>query len=72
MKVIEEIGLSSFEFWAGAKHTAAQLSYGELDMVEEALEEIYPEGLTATQINDLFWFDEDFILKLIGRGDDDE
>ena len=38
----------------------------ELDSVENALEELYPDGMTDTEINDLFWFDFEYVCELIG------
>lgn len=38
----------------------------ELDSVENELEELYPDGMTDTEINDLFWFDFDYVCDLIG------
>ncbi len=30
------------------------------------LEDIYPEGMTDTEINDLFWFEEETLCEWIG------
>ena len=27
---------------------------------------LYPDGMTDTQVNDLFWFEEDFIAQILG------
>lgn len=79
MIVTSEIELRSFEFWSGAKSTAAALSYSQLDQVEQTLEDLYPDGMTDTQVNDIFWFEPDFIAQCIGyrdwedfENDDDE
>ena len=66
MKIITETDLTTFKFWAGAKDFSELLTYTELKEITDQLEELYPDGLTDTQINDLFWFDEDFISELIG------
>lgn len=66
MKIIREDNLTNFEFWSGAKDNASMLTNEQLEEVTEALEEIYPEGMTETQINDLFWFDFEWICELIG------
>tara|TARA_R100000655_G_scaffold90650_1_gene131251 strand:- start:13 stop:243 length:231 start_codon:yes stop_codon:yes gene_type:complete len=67
MKVITETNLTDFDFWSGAKHLANRLTYSELETISEQLQELYPDGMSDTQVNDLFWFDEDFICKLIGE-----
>lgn len=64
MKIYSEISLSYFEFWSGAKEFAAQLTEEQFDMVESILEVLHPEGLSDTDINDLFWFDQNLIREL--------
>lgn len=73
MKIYEEKSLSDFEFWSGAKNNAEMLTIAELDEVEAVLEELYPDGITDTEINDFFWFDFGYICELIGlEYDEDE
>ena len=36
-------------------------------MIEEALEEDYPYGMTEGEVNDLFWFNRDYICNIIGE-----
>ena len=66
MKVYREISLSEFEFWAGAKDTVKYLTDDELEQIEQILKEIYPEGLSETDINDLFWFEDELIAEWLG------
>jgi hypothetical protein len=72
MKIYKEIPLTEFEFWAGAKDTVKHLTEEELDQIEEILEEIYPEGLSETDINDLFWFEDELIAEWLGYENFDE
>ena len=67
MIITTEKDLTNFKFWAGAKALAKKLTYTELQQITDQLEELYPEGMTETQINDLFWFEEDFICEMIGE-----
>ena len=67
MRITKEIDLSRFEFWKGAEELAEYLTTNELNQIGEQLEELYPNGLTEIQINDLFWFDGEFICELIGE-----
>tara|TARA_R100000278_G_scaffold107996_1_gene84826 strand:+ start:81 stop:311 length:231 start_codon:yes stop_codon:yes gene_type:complete len=71
MKIIQEKDLFNFEFWSGAKDLADKLSYQELIEITNSLEDLYPNGLTDTQINDLFWFDSEFICELINKNIED-
>jgi len=72
MKIYREIPLSEFDFWAGAKDTARYLTEEELEQIEQILEEIYPEGLSETDINDLLWFEHELIAEWLGYEDFDE
>lgn len=69
MKVIEETNLKNFEFWSGAIQTVKYLTDDELDAIEENLEELYPDGMGKTEINDFFWFDDDTIAEWLGYQD---
>lgn len=66
MKVISDISLKDFKFWSGAVDTAKELTDDQFDTLESALEDLYPDGMTDTQINDLFWFDREFVLDNAG------
>lgn len=69
MKVYKEITISEFEFWSGAKDTAKYLTEEQMDSIESQLEEIYPEGIGETELNDFFWFEEDTIAEWLGYDD---
>lgn len=66
MKIYSEMSLNDFEFWSGAKYTAEKLTYSELEQITEILEELYPDGIDETAVNDLFWFEEDTIAEWLG------
>lgn len=72
MRYYVEETLYNFQFWGGAKENANLLTLQELEQIEFELNNIYPEGLEDTQINDIFWFDFDFIAQLLGYDDEDE
>lgn len=39
----------------------------ELENIEFILEDIYgDEGLTDTQLNDIFWFESDWLCEMLG------
>lgn len=67
MKIYREISLSSFEFWSGAATNAALLTETELDKIANLLQEDYPDGISETELNDLFWFDFGYIASLINE-----
>lgn len=72
MQWLVEDTLSNFQFWSGAKDTAAKLTTEQLDSIGEQLEEIFGHIPTDTEINDLFWFDEEFVFGLVGIKTDDD
>lgn len=36
------------------------------------IEDLYPDGIDATQINDIFWFDFDWIAQMLGYEDEED
>lgn len=64
--------MRSFEFWSGAVSTADLITFDELDEIESILEGLYPDGMSETEINDIFWFDTDFIAECLGYSDFEE
>lgn len=69
MKIYTEKSLIDFEFWSGAKDIVKHLTYDELEQIEAILEDAYPDGMDETQINDIFWFEEDWIAEMLGYED---
>lgn len=69
MKIYREESLREFEFWSGAKYTAKVLTNEQLDEIESLLEIDNPDGMSETEINDFFWFEEDTIAYWLGFGD---
>ena len=57
MKILRENSLSDFEFWNGAEDFAARLTDEELSAIEAVIEDLYPDGIGETELNDLFWFE---------------
>ena len=72
MKVATEQSLSNFNFWSGAKDNAAELTASQLNTVESILEDIYPDGMSETSVNDLFWFDFETVKEWLGITEEEE
>lgn len=66
MKVFSEISLRNFKPWSGAVDTFNALSYEDLDRLEDVLNELYPDGVEETTINDLLWFDGAWVAETLG------
>lgn len=70
MKIYSDTSLCDFEFWSGACSFANTLTDEQFDQLEAMLEDIAPEeGWSDTAINDLFWFEEDYLKELLGITD---
>lgn len=74
MKIYREESLSNFEFWSGAISNAEEFTLKELDRIGEELEALDCEGngYDETQINDLMWFEPEYLASLIGLEWDSE
>lgn len=72
MLIHTETTLRNFQFWGGGADTANCLTYEQLDIIEEILSDIYVVGITETQLNDLFWFNEDIIAEWLNYTDFEE
>lgn len=67
MKIHSEITLENFEAWSGAKDTQARIiEEGMAKQFDALIEELYPEGLTETQLNDILWFEDEWIYETLG------
>ena len=66
MRIYSDESLSNFRFWSGAVCRAEQLTNEQFDAIERELEMLYPDGMSDTELNDLFWFDFEWVVGLIG------
>ena len=67
MKVYEELNLKDFNAWSGATTTKERIiSEGKEQEFEDLIEEMYPNGVDATTLNDVLWFDNDWVYSCLG------
>ena len=67
MTITYELDLNSFQAWSGAKETLERIQReGKCAELENVLEELYPDGMTETELNDLLWFDSESVYEWIG------
>ena len=65
--------LDEYTPWSGAVETWDKIvEEDKVDALDGLLEEMYPEGLTVTQLNDILWFESDFIFDNLGIDHDEE
>lgn len=72
MKITTERALREVEFWGGADGVRGFLTDDEMDTIESALAELYPQGMDETDLNDFIWFQEDDIARWLGYEDFEE
>ena len=67
MTVNYELDLDSFEAWSGAVNTLDRIQReGKTAALEQVLEELYPDGMSETELNDLLWFEPDTVYEWVG------
>ena len=67
MTITYELDLNSFQAWSGAKDTLDRIQReGKCSLLEQILEDTYPDGMTETQLNDLLWFDSESVYEWLG------
>ena len=69
MKIITD----KFTPWAGAVDTYNAIEEAnKLEEFDSLIDELYPEGIEETKLNDILWFEPDFILESLGMETDEE
>ena len=67
MTITYELDLNRFEAWSGAKETLERIQRkGKCGLLEQILDDIYPDGMTETELNDLLWFEPETIYEWLG------
>jgi hypothetical protein len=65
MEYTKQLNLTEFNFWSGAKQH--EFTYNELKELEYTIKDLFHEKPpTETEINDLFWFEEEILCSFIG------
>lgn len=73
MKIFYDLdSLQDFEFWQGAADRVNDLTNDDLEIILDILEDLYPEGMTDTELNDFLWFEDDEYADWLGYDDAEE
>ena len=73
MRVYQEISFEDFDAWSGAVDTKEKIiDAGKAEEFEALVEELFPNGVDETELNDFLWFDDDYIFESLGITEDDE
>ena len=69
----ENTNLRNFDAWSGAKNTKETiLNANKGNDFDNLIEELYPDGLSETQLNDILWFESDWIFENLGISEEEE
>ena len=69
LKIYKET-VSEFTPWQGAVSTYDTIvEENKLDDLDFLLEELFPEGISEGQLNDILWFESDWVYAQLGIGD---
>jgi hypothetical protein len=72
MKLFTE-DLNDYRPWSGAVDTYNTIEeHDKLEELEQLIDEIYPDGISFTGLNDLLWFDSEFVFEQLGIQDEEE
>ena len=73
MRIYSDTSLENFEAWSGAVDTLDRVrEAGKCDELESILEELYPDGMSATELNDLLWFEPETVFEWLGIEEEEE
>ena len=73
MKITYDLDLSKFKAWSGGRDTLDRIiEEDKCEDLEFILDDIFPDGMTETQLNDLLWFDADAVFEWLGISDEEE
>ena len=73
MKIITDQSFERFQAWSGGKDTQERIiEEGKAEAFEAQIEELYPDGLTDTELNDLLWFDREQVFEWLRITEDEE
>ncbi len=73
MRIYKEFNINDFEPWCGATGTYNRIDEeNKLDELQEMIEELYPDGIEETELNDLLWFDDEWVFETLGIEEEEE
>ena len=67
MKITCDVTLENFKAWSGAIETQKRIiEEGKQEEFDMLIEELYQEGIDETTLNDLLWFEEEWLFECLG------
>jgi hypothetical protein len=69
----DNLTLRDFKAWSGAVDTQETiLNEGKGEEFDSLIEELYPDGIEETHLNDLLWFYEEWLYEMLGIAEEEE
>ena len=73
MKIVSEVSLWNFEGWSGAEETIQVIIENDkVEEFEQLIEELFPEGINETHLNDLLRFEDNWVFEMLGIVSEEE
>ena len=71
MKVYKDMSIMDFDAWSGAVDTKKKIvEAGKEEAFDELIEEIFPDGIDETKLNDILWFESEWVYDAVGLDED--
>lgn len=71
--ITKTMDIYDFEPWSGAIDTYERIEReGKLDELDDVLDEVYPDGIDETELNDLLWFEPETVYEWLGMRTESE
>lgn len=72
MKTFSDTCLENFQAWSGAVETKRTiLENNKGDEFDSLMEDLYPEGLSETALNDILWHDSEWCFEMLGISEEE-
>lgn len=73
MRIYKEFDFDSFQPWSGAVDAYNRIQEeGKGAALETILDELYPDGMTETELNDFLWFEPETIFEWLGIEEEED
>ena len=73
MRIYSETSLKNFKAWSGAVDTLDRVrEAGKCAELESILEDLYPDGMSETELNDFLWFEPETVYEWLGIEEEEE
>jgi len=72
MRITKEISILDHNAWSGAVDTQETIiANGKARDFDFLMEDMFPDGMTETELNDILWFETDWLYETLGIDEDD-